>query len=205
MARSTPGPLTILDVGGRPQYWEMMTADLSIPQEFAITLLNVEVQSATQPGFTCLVGDGRAMPQFAEKQFDIVYSNSTIEHVSSFADQQRMASEIRRVGRRYCIQTPNRFFPIEPHFLFPFFQFLPLELRIWLLQHFNLGWYGRQPKRQDAVSEVTEIRLLTRTEMITLFPEAIIYEEKYLGLVKSFVAYSTFTGKPLNFRAKADV
>jgi hypothetical protein len=120
MVRCTPGPLTILDVGGRPPYWEMMTADLSIPQEISITLLNVEVQSATQPGFTCLVGDGRAMPQFTEKQFDIVFSNSTIEHVSSFTDQQRMASEIRRVGWRYCIQTPNGSFRFTPILCFLF-------------------------------------------------------------------------------------
>jgi hypothetical protein len=51
---------------------------------------------------------------------------------------------------------------------------------------------------------MSEIRLLTRTEMISLFPEAILYEEKYLGFVKSFVAYSTLTGKPLPFRAQLE-
>jgi hypothetical protein len=106
-----------------------------------------------------------------------------------FADQQRMANEVRRVGRRYYIQTPNRYFPIKPHFLFPLFQFLPITWRVWLVQHFNLGWYSRIPDYRRALAEVTSIRLLSKAELLQLFPEATIFEEKFFGLVKSFVAY----------------
>jgi 2-polyprenyl-3-methyl-5-hydroxy-6-metoxy-1,4-benzoquinol methylase len=73
------------------------------------------------------------MPQFQNDEFDIVFSNSVIEHVGSYEEQNLMASEVRRVGKRYFIQTPNLFFPIEPHFLFPFFQFLPLDYRVTLI------------------------------------------------------------------------
>ncbi|HWS70973.1 MAG TPA: class I SAM-dependent methyltransferase, partial [Thermoanaerobaculia bacterium] len=67
-------------------------------------------------------------------------SNSVLEHV---ADMPAMAREIRRVGRRWYVQTPNRWFPVEPHFLVPFFQFLPIATRAWLLTRFDLGWLTR--------------------------------------------------------------
>lgn len=181
--------VTILDIGGRPAYWEMMAEGTDLADRLQITLLNIEDNVSTHPNFTTLVGDGRAMPQFADGQFDIVFSNSTIEHVGDFADQQRMASEVRRVGRKYYVQTPNRYFPIEPHFVFPFFQFLPIATRAWLLERFTLGWMPRQPNREAALREVRGIRLLGKAEMRKLFPDARIFEERYLGMVKSFVAW----------------
>ena len=190
MIQASPGPIRILDIGGTPHYWGMMTAGLVLDGPLHITLLNTEAASVTHSNFTALVGDGRAMPQFADGQFDIVFSNSTIEHVGSFADQRRMAAEVRRVGQRYYVQTPNRYFPIEPHFVFPFFQFMPIALRVWLVQHFNLGWYSRIRDREAAGRAVTGIRLLSRGEFGQLFPEARIFEERFYGLVKSFVAYT---------------
>jgi hypothetical protein len=183
--------VSILDIGGRPAYWEMMADGTDLLNRLDITLLNIEDNQPTHQNFTALVGDGRSMPQFADGQFDMVFSNSTIEHVGDFADQQRMADEVRRVGRKYYVQTPNRYFPIEPHFVFPFFQFLPIATRAWLLQRFTLGWMPRQADRAAALHEVRGIRLLSKSEMQRLFPDAHIFEERYAGLVKSFVAHSS--------------
>jgi len=182
--------VSILDIGGRPRYWEAMMAGTDLGERLRITLLNLEADTAPQAGFTVLAGDGRAMPQFADAEFDIVFSNSTIEHVGEWEDQQRMADEVRRVGRRYCVQTPNRYFPIEPHFVFPFFQFLPISMRASMVQRFQLGWMPRMPERELALCEVQSIRLLNKGEFQRLFPEATIYEERFGGLVKSFVAYT---------------
>jgi SAM-dependent methyltransferase len=190
MIESTPGSPSILDIGGRPQYWDMMLKDITLTKELHITLLNVETHTVARPNFTALVGDGRAMPQFGNHQFDIVFSNSTIEHVGDFDDQRRMANEVQRVGRRYYIQTPNRYFPIEPHFVFPGFQFLPFSWRTWLVQHFKLGWYPQIPDRTEAAELVKSIRLLNRNEVAQLFPDAAIFEERIYGLIKSFVAYT---------------
>lgn len=186
----SPGPVSVLDVGGSQAYWRMMTTDISIRDRVQVTLVNVTAQTSTLPNIRATVGDGRAMPQFADKQFDIVFSNSTIEHVGGIEDQRRMAEEVKRVGKRYYVQTPNRYFPIEPHFLFPGFQFLPIGARAWLLQHFNMGLTRRQPDRPTALAEVAGIRLLSRRELRQLFPEARIYDERMFGLVKSFVAYT---------------
>lgn len=190
MLGESPGSIHILDIGGRTNYWDMMLTNLNLTTEPHITLLNIEAHSVSRSNMTAMVGDGRAMPQFANHQFDIVFSNSTIEHVGDFTDQQRMANEVRRVGCRFYIQTPNRYFPVEPHFVFPFFQFLPIAWRVWLIQHFNLGWSSRIPDHQQAFAEVTGIRLLSRLELVQLFPEATVFEEKFYSLVKSFVAYT---------------
>jgi len=52
-----------------------------------------------------------------------------------------------------------------------------------------LGWYGRieDPVRARAVAAST--RLLDRTEMHALFPDATLWEERVLGLTKSLVVY----------------
>ncbi len=100
-----------------------------------------------------------------------------------------MANEVRRVGSRYFIQTPNRYFPVEPHFLVPGFQFLPLEAKVWLSTHFQLGWRPKYADRVEAGKEVARISLLTQRQLAQLFPEASLYTERFAGMPKSFVAY----------------
>ena len=83
-------PVMILDIGGRQKYWEMMGSDLLRNADLKVTLLNTEKQSVSLANFAALTGDGRSMPQFGDKQFDIVFSNSTIEHVGTLEDQQHI-------------------------------------------------------------------------------------------------------------------
>lgn len=83
----------------------------------------------------------------------------------------------------------NAYFPIEPHFLFPYFQFLPVRVRVFLVRHFSLGWVDRTPDREAAGALVRSVRLLSASEMKKLFPQSTLYREKVLGLTKSFVAY----------------
>lgn len=179
-------PVHILDVGGTESYWRMM--ELDVNDQVFITLLNLAQESVTMPIMSSISGDAREI-KAADSSYDIVFSNSVIEHVGTYRDQLQMAAEVRRVGKRYFIQTPNIYFPLEPHFLFPFFQFLPLKIRVLLLRHFNLGWFEKTPDAVKAKEIVGSIRLLTKREFIALFPEASIYEEKVFGLTKSFIAY----------------
>lgn len=106
-----------------------------------------------------------------------------------------MAKEVCRVGRRYFVQTPNKYFPLEPHFLFPFFQFLPIWIRVLLLRNFNLGWFVKTPDKAKAKEIVEGIRLLNKREFTSLFPNASIYQEKVFGITKSFLAYGGWDEK----------
>lgn len=187
MLDTVPRPLTILDVGGTQGFWERMGFVDEPGVQF--TILNIEPQAVHHAQFNSVVGDATNLSAFTDASFDVVFSNSVIEHVGNLASQQRMAREIRRVGRRYFLQTPNYYFPIEPHFLFLGFQWLPLEARAWLLHHFDLGWYKRLPTREAARREAADVTLLKKNELLSLFPGANLYCEKVLGLTKSFVVY----------------
>ncbi len=127
---------------------------------------------------TVVQGDGTQLP-FADAEFDVAFSNSVIEHVPPDL-QHRFAAEISRVALRYFVQTPSRYFLIEPHYQFPLFQFLPRRVRRALNRHFTLGW---QPKGQWE-----EITLLSARDLHRLFPDAEIKRERLLGLTKSLIA-----------------
>jgi len=182
------GRISVLDVGGTPRYWQMLPPEAV--ERLDITLVNLSPLTVAPPGFTCRTGDARDLVNIEDRSFDVVFSNSVIEHVGTFDDQRRMANEVRRVGRCYYVQTPNFWFPVEPHFQFPGFQFLPVAMRVALLRRFDLGWYERCPDAGAARREIEAIRLLTRRDVQKLFPEATLFVERYVGLAKSFVAYT---------------
>ena len=173
-----------------PAVWESI--NFVNQHDIHITLLNMEGAKEAQTSYsnvTTVIGDARDMAEFKDQQFDVVYSNSVIEHVGDSESRRRMASEVRRVGKRYFVQTPNLYFPIEPHFVFPLFQFLPISVRIYLVQNFDLGWLGRIPERERAEQEVRSINLLSKREVRSLFPDGELYQERFAGLVKSLLAY----------------
>jgi SAM-dependent methyltransferase len=175
----------VLDVGGTQSFWDQMDPDDQLG--FELVLLNIEPQTVDRPRTRAVVGDAADLSRFGDGEFDVVLSNSVIEHLPAPDLQARMAAEIRRVGRRHFLQTPNRYFPLEPHFLFPFFQFLPVTLRTMLLRRFALGWYPRQPDRRAARDIATSIRLVSHGELKRWFPGATIVRERVFLLTKSFV------------------
>jgi hypothetical protein len=129
------------------------------------------------PNVTVQQADGTKLP-FADGEFPVVFSNSVIEHVPREL-QPAFAAEIRRVGRHYFVQTPNRYFPIEPHYQLPLFQFFPERLQRALNRRLSLGW------REKGYWE--EVNLLSAREMRRLFPDGELRREKVLGLTKSLM------------------
>lgn len=184
-----PRPLRILDIGGSQRFWEQM--EFVGLEDVEITLLNVESVTVRHPGFTFVTGDARDLT-YDDAAFDVIFSNSVIEHVGDLDDQRRMADEAKRVGKRYFIQTPNRYFPVEPHFFFPLFQFLPLRVKLFLVQNLPLAYGGRVRDRDEALRRIQGIRLMSARELRALFPEATLVRERIAGLTKSFIVHYGF-------------
>lgn len=133
-------------------------------------------------------GDALDLP-FADGEFDIAFSNSVIEHLDP-ADWERFASEIQRVSKRFFVQTPNKWFPVEPHVLLPGYQFLPrtLQRKVWPLA-----------VRNEPYDEIT---LLTSEGLSRLFPGAEILRERVGPWTKSLIAIGQAGGDSLQ---KAEV
>jgi hypothetical protein len=165
----------ILDVGGTRIFWS------GIPAQ--VTTVNLDPSNADQ------VADARRLP-FADRSFDIVFSNSLIEHVGTYEDQIACAREIARVGFRYYVQTPNQRFPIEPHFLAPFIHWFPLSWRRRLIRLTPWAILTR-PDRETIEQFLSTTRMLTAQEMKALFPDAEIGCERFCGLTKSLIARRT--------------
>jgi hypothetical protein len=181
------GKVRILDVGGSEEAWENIW-DARLDNA-SIALLNLEAKRVSgRFPMTALVGDVRDLSQFGEREFDLCFSNSLMEHLGTWADQQRAADEMRRVAKGYFVQTPYRYFPLEPHFQIPFWAQLPVALRVALHQRFDLGWMRAQRDGATAQREVEQIRLLTLPEMRSLFPDAELRKERIGPLVKSLLA-----------------
>jgi predicted SAM-dependent methyltransferase len=179
--------IEILDIGGRDYFWEHSSL-LNHPG-VRITLLNLDLQKTSHPAIQAVKGDATSMPEFGDKTFDLVFSNSVIEHVYTFENQQKMASEICRVGKSHFIQTPNAYFPIEAHYALPFAQYYPKAVLHFILTKTKLSRFKKWNSK-EASQYQEEIRLLTKSEMKALFPESILLKEKALGLTKSFTAHN---------------
>jgi len=169
----------ILDVGGYSYTWEGSGLEKNV------TLLNLDKPRIVSP-FKYIIGDARDMTMFDDKYFDIIFSNSVIEHVGNYEEQKKMSQEIRRVAKKYWVQTPYKHFPIEIHFLFPYFQYLPLSLKLIIAKTWPFSFskkLGLDPK-----TTVENIWLLNIREFKSLFYDAEIEKEKFLGLYKSLIA-----------------
>lgn len=180
-------PISILDVGGTDYFWKKSQIP-NIPG-VRITLLNLHLEKTTHPHIKAIVGDATDMKVFEDKKFDLVFSNSVIEHLYSFGNQRKMADEIQRVGRKYFVQTPNKYFPVEAHYAIPFAQYLPKRLLFFLLTKTKISRFKRWDQKA-AQQYLDEIRLLNSSEMKSLFPESILLEERVLGLTKSITAHN---------------
>ena len=90
--------------------------------------------AAAFPAVTAVRADGRHLP-FADKEFDLGFSNAVVEHVAGGRDgQRRFVHELCRVAGKVFVTTPNRYFPLEVHTLLPFAHWLPRRLRDPLLR-----------------------------------------------------------------------
>ena len=180
---------TVLDVGGALSTWSTVNV------RPALTILNLTASGAA-PLVGEVLADGRRLP-FRDQSFDVAFSNSVIEHVGGIEDQRHFAEEIVRVGRRFYVQTPNRWFPVEPHVLTPLVHFLPKRLRRRLLRNFTLWGLMTRPSREYVQGFVDSTRLMTARELGAMFPGAELHRERFAGLTKSLMVIGGRPGTEL--------
>lgn len=176
----------VLDVGGRAAWWQMMQ-----PATARVTVVNLETEDApalVAAGYDFVIASGCALP-FADRAFDLVISNSVIEHVGDWAQQRRFASEVMRCGQAFCVQTPNKWFPVEPHLLMPLAHWLPRRWQRPLIPWLSVWALSARPPAAAIDGFLDCTRLLTRAELVQLFPGCEITEERVLGLVKSYMVW----------------
>lgn len=176
--------MKILDLGGQPSIWDFVELPLNITCLNLPGIATVEHQSHHQ--ITYIEGDACSMPYFQSGDFDLVFSNSVIEHVGDFEKRAQFASEVLRLSDQYWIQTPSIYFPIEAHCGMPFWWLYPQALRSYFLKR----WQKKLPGWTKMV-ETTSV--ISERELRSLFPGCRIKYERFLLLPKSIVAYSIGT------------
>jgi hypothetical protein len=188
------GGMTILDLGGRQDYWRRVGFAFLADRGISVTLHNLsEAEFKAAPDapeglFGFALGDGCRV-EFPDGAFDLCHSNSVIEHVGLWGDMIDFARETRRVGRAYYVQTPSFWFPVDPHFWrVPMNHWLPRPMRAELMQALPLATAGRARDVVEAYRFVDSSLLLTRGQMRALFPEAELHAERVALLAKSWTA-----------------
>lgn len=175
--------MRVLDLGGTPAYWASAPV-----QPASVTVVNLAAFPETVDHVSAVVADACSPPETVTRNpYDLVVSNSLLEHVGGHVRRQQLSDAIRGAADRHFVQTPYRYFPVEPHWLFPGLQFLPFAARVWVTRTWPLG-HRHAKDLSTAVASVNEVDLVGLRQMRSYFPESDIVLERFLGVPKSLIA-----------------
>lgn len=185
----TGGSCRILDLGGDFAYWRPFLPSLAnMPIEIVLANLQPPDAQPDDSRFSAIVANACDLRDIPDASFDLVHSNSVIEHVGRWNEMSAMAREIRRVAASYYVQTPNVWFPIEPHYRKIGFQWLPDQFRAALHLRTKIGFYPRAADYSEAMRFAQDAVLLSVYQLQILFPGAEIVRERIGPLTKSLIA-----------------
>lgn len=179
--------MTVLDLGGRLGTWTRATV-----RPARVHVVNLERPPAEVPPWAHVEhGDACDLPPAVTgRHYDLVFSNSVVEHVGGHERRLRFADAVRSLADRYWVQTPYRYFPIEPHWIAPGMQFLPVRLRTEVARRWPLG-HKQTRTHEAAIRQVLWTELLDRSQMRHYFPDSRLLVERVAGLPKSLIAVRT--------------
>jgi hypothetical protein len=168
----------VIDVGGIAKDWENDSR--------VVTILNLVGQDCGRHRF--VAGDARRI-ECSDNSFDLAYCNSVIEHVGTWDDQMMLAAELRRIAPALWVQIPNRWFPMEVHYLTLFLHWWPRLLRNHFIVRWFTGWgWLVRPTRAEVERYASTVRLLSAREMKQLFSDCTLLRERFLGFTKSLIS-----------------
>jgi len=172
---------SIIDVGGTAFVWNLVEC------QPMVTMINLKAPKSVDARLHAVVASGLAIP-FRDNSFDICFSNSVIEHVGDAEARAAFSREVRRVSKCYWVQTPNRRFFVEPHFICLFLHWLPFRVKRHLIRRFTLWGLVTKPSQKQVDEALLGNHLLDEREMRELFPDGEIIKERFLGIPKSLIA-----------------
>lgn len=193
-SRSADGPFRVADLGGTFAYWKQVGMDFLESNDIVVTCINyveseLGADAATSNRLRAETGNACDLNGYADNSFDLVHSNSVIEHVGRFPEMLAFAKEVRRLAPAYYVQTPYVGFPIDPHSpRLPFYHWLPEGLRLKAQRGLKVGWSPPVKDVAHAMRHVDNVVLLERTRFHYLFPDARHRFERMLLLPKSMIA-----------------
>jgi hypothetical protein len=179
--------MSVVDLGGRIGFWSSLPVR---PRH--VHVVNLEDAPSDLPDWAEVDhGDACALPEhIAARRYDLVFSNSVIEHVGGHERRLRFAESVHLLAPAYWVQTPYRYFPVEPHWIAPGMQFLPVAARREMARKWPLA-YTPGRTREEALARVLWIELVDKTQMRSYFPHSTLRAEKVAGITKSLIAYKT--------------
>jgi len=179
--------MSVLDLGGSDESWRRAPVR---PKH--VHIVNLEEQPGEVPEWAEVDhGDACELPdRIRSRHYDLAFSNSVIEHVGGHERRMRFADAARNLADAYWVQTPYRYFPIEPHWVAPGMQFTPIAVRRRLAHRWPLV-HTRPRDAAEALEGVLWVELLDRTQMRYYFPDAALRGERFVGLTKSLIAVRT--------------
>jgi len=180
--------MRVVDLGGTVESWRRAPVQ---PREVVVVNL-LEPGDADTSWLVPVLGDacdarGALAASGVDASFDLVFSNSLLEHVGGHAHRVALAREVRELAPRHWVQTPYRYFPVEPHWVFPMMQFLPVAARTRVARDWPLV-HTRAASADEALADVQWTELIGITELRGYFPDSEVVMERMGGLVKSIVA-----------------
>jgi hypothetical protein len=176
--------MSVIDLGGTTEAW------LRAPvRPMAVHIVNLEQPpKGLPPWLRADLADACDLPATIRSgSYDLVFSNSVIEHVGGHVRRQRFADTVHALADRHWVQTPYRYFPVEPHWLFPGGQFLPVKARATVVRRWPLV-HTPNIDRERALTEALGVELLSVTQLKYYFPDSAIRHDRLAGLVKSLIA-----------------
>ncbi len=191
---------TILDMGGGDgTYMDRFKDSL---KKYKVLIADIDsdaLKNAQKKGYYISQIDAASngLP-FKDQEVDCVFCNSVIEHITipknelwsdrSYSDgfskdaleiQTKFATELRRVAKKYYVQTPHKAFPIEAHTWFPFVGYLKRKNQLKVIKKLNKFWVKKT---------APDWNLLDEHDMQKMFPDAEIIVWKKFGFKKEIIA-----------------
>jgi hypothetical protein len=180
--------MSVIDLGGRASSWVQAAVR---PKHVHIVNLEGEtgLEAGELPAWAEVdFGDACDLPAaILGRRYDLVFCNSVLEHVGGHERRLRLADAVHKLAGSHWVQTPYRYFPVEPHFVAPGMQYLPNAAQATMAHRWPLS-HSKPADRAGAIESALWIELLDRTQMRHYFPDSTIRAERFAGLTKSLIA-----------------